>query len=117
MLELKGALISIDAMGCQKEIAKQIVNGEGDYVLAVKENQPTLSEAVNQFFLERHEREDFQEYGCRQHHTSERARGHIESRYYMVAPIPQSLKGLRRGWKGLKSIGQAITTKIGRAHV
>ena len=110
MLELKGAIVSIDAMGCQKEIAKQIVDGGGDYVLAVKDNHPKLLEAIQEFFLQRHENEDFQEYGTRGHHTTERARGQIESRYYHVAPVPESIRGLRRGWKGLGSIGQAITT-------
>jgi predicted transposase YbfD/YdcC len=110
MLELKGAIISIDAMGCQKEIAKQVVNGGGDYVLALKDNHPKLCEAVNQFFLERHEPEDFHEFGCRQHSTSEKARGKVETRFYMVAPIPNSIQSMTRGWKGLKSIGQAITT-------
>lgn len=112
MLELKGAIVSIDAMGCQKEIAKQIIESGGDYVLAVKDNQPKLSEAVNKFFLERHENEDFHEYGCRQHRTTERARGQLESRYYMLAPIPDAMKELRGSWKGLKSIGQAITTTM-----
>jgi predicted transposase YbfD/YdcC len=110
MLELKGAIVSIDAMGCQKEIAKQIVDDDGDYVLAVKDNQPKLSEAISKFFLERHEAEDFHAYGCRQYRTTERARGQLESRYYMVAPIPDEMKGFCRSWKGLKSIGQAITT-------
>ncbi len=110
MLELKGAIISIDAMGCQKEIAKQVVNGGGDYVLALKDNHPKLCEAVNQFFLERHEQEDFHEFGCRQHSTSEKARGKVETRFYMVAPISDSIQSMTRGWKGLKSIGQAITT-------
>ena len=41
-IELKNALITIDAMGCQKEIARQIVKGGGDFVIAVKDNQPTL---------------------------------------------------------------------------
>ena len=109
MLELKGAIVSIDAMGCQKEIAKQIVDGGGDYVLAVKNNQPKLAEAVRQFFLQRHEQEDFHQYACRQHRTTGRARGQVESRYYMQAPIPAAMKGLCRSWKGLKSIGQAIT--------
>ena len=112
MLELKGAIVSIDAMGCQKEIAKHIIEGGGDYVLAVKDNQPKLSEAVNKFFLKRHENEDFHEYGCRQHRTTERARGQLESRYYMLAPIPDAMKELRGSWKGLKSIGQAITTTM-----
>lgn len=110
MLELKGAIISIDAMGCQKEITKQIVNGGGDYVLALKDNHPKLCEGVNQFFLERHEQEDFQEFGCRQFSTREKARGKVDTRFYMVAPIPDSLRSMTRGWRGLKSIGQAITT-------
>jgi len=109
MLELKGAIVSIDAMGCQKEIAKQIVDGGGDYVLAVKDNQPKLAEAISSFFLERHENEDLQEYGCRQHQTVERARGQVESRHYIVAPIPETLKEFSRRWKGLQSIGQAMT--------
>lgn len=110
MLELKGAIVSIDAMGCQKEIAKQTVDGGGDYVLAVKDNQPKLLEAIQEYFLQRHENEDFQEYGVRQHRTTERARGLLEARYYIVAPVPDTMNGLRRSWKGLKSIGQAITT-------
>lgn len=112
MLELKGAIVSIDAMGCQKEIAKQIVDAGGDYVLAVKDNQPKLSDAVSRFFLQRHENEDFHEYGCRQHRTTGRARGQVETRYYLQAPIPEAMKGLRRSWKGLKSIGQAITVTM-----
>lgn len=110
MLVLKGAIVSIDAMGCQKEIAKQIVDGGGDYVLALKDNQPKLCEAVQSFFLERHENEDLSKYRCRQHTTKERSRGRLEHRYYVVAPIPESMKSLCRSWKGLKSIGQAITT-------
>lgn len=46
MLEVKGAIISIDAMGCQKEIAKEIVAAEADYLFALKGNQPTLQEQV-----------------------------------------------------------------------
>lgn len=109
MLELYGAIVSIDAMGCQKEIAKQIVEAGGDYVLAVKDNQPKLSEAISDFFLARHENEDFREYGCRQKTASERSRGRLESRHYIVAPVPESMKRLARSWRGIRSIGQAIT--------
>ncbi len=80
MLELKGAILSIDAMGCQKAIAKQIVDGGGDYVLARKDNHPTLCPAVSDFFLERLEEEDFRESGCRPLETREKARGAIETR-------------------------------------
>lgn len=109
MLELKGAIISIDAMGCQKEIARKITNGGGDYVLAAKDNHPKLCEALRVFFLERHEQDDFRGFGCRQLTTEERSRGRQETRHYLIAPLPESMKGFRRDWKGLKSIGQVIT--------
>ena len=109
MLELKGAIISIDAMGCQKEIAKQIVNGGGDYLLAAKDNHPKLCEAIRTFFFERHEQDDFRDFGCRQLTTQERQRGREETRHYLIAPLPESMKGFRRDWKGLKSIGQVVT--------
>jgi predicted transposase YbfD/YdcC len=50
LLRIKGATVTIDAMGCQKEIAKQIVAGEADYMLAVKENQPTLHSDIIALF-------------------------------------------------------------------
>ncbi len=109
MLELKGAIISIDAMGCQKEIAKQIVNGGGDYLLAAKDNHPKLCEAIRTFFFERHEQDDFRDFGCRQLTTQERQRGREETRHYLIAPLPESMKGFHRDWKGLKSIGQVVT--------
>ena len=48
LLDREGALVTIDAMGCQKEIAQQIIDQGGDYLLAVKENQPTLSAQIEQ---------------------------------------------------------------------
>ena len=117
MLELSGAIISIDAMGCQKEIAAQIIREGGDYVLSVKDNQPKLRQALETFFLERHENGDFQSYGCRQFSTTTRSRGREETRYHMVAPLPESLRHLCRVWKGLLSIGQVITmTEQGEQH-
>ena len=58
LLDLKGALVSIDAIGCQKGIAAQIRAGGGDYVLAVKDNQPTLCNDVEECFVQAYE-EDF----------------------------------------------------------
>src|SRR6185312_7801373 len=51
-LDLKGAIVSIDALGCQKEIAAALVDAGADYVLALKENQPTLYQAVDQLFID-----------------------------------------------------------------
>ncbi len=50
MLEVSGCLVTIDAMGCQTEIAREIINAGADYVLAVKGNQPTLHEGIKAFF-------------------------------------------------------------------
>ena len=52
LLDIKDCVVTIDAMGCQKEIAEQIVRQEGHYVLAVKENQPTLHDVLNNTFDE-----------------------------------------------------------------
>jgi predicted transposase YbfD/YdcC len=109
MLELAGAIVSIDAMGCQKEIAKKIVNGGGDYLLAAKDNQPKLCEAIRAFFLERHEQDNFRDFGSRQLTTRERSRGRHETRHHTIAPLPESMKRFCRDWKGLKSIGQVVT--------
>ena len=51
LFELYGAIVTIDAMGCQAEIARAIVDGGGDYVPAVKGNQPTLSDGIEGYFL------------------------------------------------------------------
>src|SRR5271168_3448914 len=50
LLEVAGAVVTIDAMGCQTEIAEKIVEKKADYVLAVKANQPTLHEGIIDFF-------------------------------------------------------------------
>src|SRR5262249_59829761 len=57
LLDLKGCVVTIDAAGCQKDIAAQLVGKEADYVLALKENQPTLYGQVSDYFLEQLEKE------------------------------------------------------------
>src|SRR5262245_34034997 len=57
MLDLHGALVSIDAIGCQKEIARQVRAEGGDYLLAVKENQPTLYSDIMACFTMAYDRE------------------------------------------------------------
>jgi predicted transposase YbfD/YdcC len=108
-LELTGAIVSIDAMGCQKQIAQQIVNGGGDFLLALKDNQRKFSADVREFFEQRHELDDFQDYGVRCYTTTETSRGRVETRHYYTAPLPASLNQYKRPWSGLRSIGQVIT--------
>lgn len=108
LLELRGAIVTIDAMGCQKEIAQQIVDGGGDYVLAVKENHPKLHAALADHFLQLHE-SDFADGDCRRHTTNSNDHGRQETRSYYTAPLPESLQAFREEWAGLNSVGQAIT--------
>jgi predicted transposase YbfD/YdcC len=107
ILELKGALVTLDAMGCQKEIARQIVGGGGDYVLAVKDNQPTLQAAISDYFLHLHET-DFAGCEVRRWTTIDEGHGRHERRTYYVTPLPESMQSFAADWKKLTSIGQAI---------
>ena len=110
LVDIKGAIITIDAMGTQKAIAAQIVDQGADYVLAVKGNQETLHDAVIDY-VKRQFETDFAGVDVRQHSTSEIAHGRVETRRYMHVPVPADLadSGL---WKGLKSIGVAISACV-----
>ena len=110
MLELSGALVTIDAMGCQTEIAQGIVKGGGHYVLAVKGNQPTLHEGMRKFF-DAHLNDDFARVKVSQHETHEVAHGRDERRYYAVCGVPDDLPDAQR-WPKLKAIGVAISTTL-----
>lgn len=107
-LELAGTVVTIDAMGCQKEIAKQIVKDGGDYVLALKGNHERLHAAVREHFDQLHE-SDFVDADCRRHQTSEKGHGRVERRYYHQAALPVEWMSLAEGWEGLKTIGQVIS--------
>lgn len=102
LLDLKGATVTIDAMGCQKEIAAKIVAGGGDYVLALKDNHPTLHHAVFEEFTAALEA-DAPPAGMRQHVTVETNRGREERREYLALPAPKSLPGFA-DWAGLATL-------------
>ena len=107
ILELSGALVTIDAMGCQTEIAQQIVAADADYCLAVKGNQPTLHEGIVDFFDE-HLEDDFADQSVRRYETQETGHGREENRYYFICPVPEDLPDRAR-WTGLKAIGVVIS--------
>lgn len=102
LLDLKGATVTIDAMGCQKEIAHKIVSAGGDYVLALKGNQETLHQAVDQAFTAALEA-DARPQGMARHVTNETNRGRCERREYTVLPLPRSLAGAS-DWIGLSTL-------------
>ena len=105
-IELTGAVVTIDAMGCQKAIAKKIVDGGGDYVLTVKENQPKLYQAIQTFFDKQTE-DDFRHARYRRHETREKGHGRTDERYYYLAKLPDDFP-LKKQWPGIKAIGMAI---------
>jgi predicted transposase YbfD/YdcC len=108
LLEISGALVTIDAMGCQKAIADQVRQREADYVLAVKENQPTLYEEVEGAIAEALEQdaEDIDE-----HQTVETGHGRQETRSYAIFPKPDSVdpEGL---WRDLSAVGIATSQRV-----
>lgn len=103
LLELKGCIVTIDAMGCQRAIAKQIIDQEGDYVLGLKGNQGDLHEAVEDFFTTA----ESNEYVAVEHDCSEeldKDHGRLETRRYWITEDLRTLPSAAK-WAGLRSIG------------
>ncbi len=112
LLNLKGATVTVDAMGCQKDIAAKVVAGEGDYVLALKDNHPTLREAVEAEFTAALEA-DAPPANMRRHVTVEKNRGREERREYVALPAPKSLPGFA-AWASLATLVMVIRiTRVG----
>jgi predicted transposase YbfD/YdcC len=101
LVDIKGAIITIDAMGTQKAIAETIIDGEADFVLALKGNHETLHQAVIDHI---DEQLDGDLSNAREHVTIEKGHGREETRTYLQLPAPEDLPGFTL-WKGLKSIG------------
>ncbi|MCZ0937479.1 MAG: ISAs1 family transposase [Caldilineaceae bacterium] len=105
MLEISGCIVSIDAIGCQKAIAHQITEKGGDYVLALKQNQPQLHEAVETMFtLER--QNEFADVAHDFHQTIEKDHGRIETRRCWVVSDPEFLAYMDpdQAWSQLQSL-------------
>jgi predicted transposase YbfD/YdcC len=105
LVDIKGTIITIDAMGTQKAIAAQIIDGKADYVLALKGNQETLHQQVIDY-VDEQMKNDFADVQARRHITKETGHGREEIRSYIQMPVPDDLRGLEL-WRGLKSIGMA----------
>jgi predicted transposase YbfD/YdcC len=105
-IELKKALITIDAMGCQKEIAREVVEGGGDFVIAVKDNQPKLSAAMGAI-IEEHLEGELKELRHRNHRTRDRGHGRQDERFYFVAQVPSDFAA-KDEWPWVRAIGTAV---------
>jgi predicted transposase YbfD/YdcC len=115
-LDLQGAIITIDAAGCQKNIAWKIVEGQADYVLALKGNQETLYRAASDYITEQME-DDFAGVRVSRFEEHEKSHGREEQRFYYQLDAPADLAG-RDQWRGLKTLGVAIRiyTTGGKEH-
>lgn len=109
LLDIKGALVTIDAMGTQKEIATQIVDAGGDYILPVKENQPRLYEDILDTFVDAQEN-DFVGYSWDCHETEERGHGRLEKRCYTILHDLDDIRD-RELWKNLSVIGMCYSER------
>ena len=99
LLHIEGAIVTIDAIGCQREIAKQIVDKKADYILALKGNQGTLHEDVKLFASEQ-KASNFKDTQVTQHETTEADHGRIETRKVTVVHDIEWLQK-RHDWPGL----------------
>ena len=115
-LELSDTIVTIDALGCQKEIVQQIKRGGGDAIVAVKENQPKLHAAIAAYFTEQIER-DFADVQYRAYESEEEAHGRLDERSYFLTKVPRDFAPAA-DWPEVKAIGYALrwTTHAGGAQ-
>lgn len=109
MLDVSGALITIDAMGCQKEIASKIIAGKGDYCLAVKGNQEHLEEDLCNHFSHCLD-VGFADIKYEQVTTTDKGHGRKERREYYVTEVPDTLRNAD-DWTGLRAVGMAVSQR------
>ena len=109
MLAIEGAIVTIDAIGCQREIAKQILDKGAGYILALKGNQGTLREDVELFAAEQ-KANGFKDTTVSRHETVDADHGRIETRRYTVLHDVSWLQE-RHEWPGLKSIVMVESTR------
>ena len=103
LLEIKGCIVTVDALNCQKEIASEILNQEADYVLSLKGNQGNIYKEVVRFF-ESVVNDHTYGFQIRTHQTVDGEHGRIESRKYWHVNAPDHLKE-QFDWPGLVSLG------------
>ncbi len=105
MLDLEGATVTVDAIGCQKAIAEQVIEQRADYVLALKDNHPQLHEDVR-LWLDR----QAQAGQLSPMETIEKDQGRLEIRHYFLS---NPIEGLpeRSDWRGLCAVGMVEATR------
>jgi len=112
LLDVTGCLITIDAMGCQKAIAKKIYEKKGNYILALKRNHPGFCSDI-ELFLEHAEADNYQDLVTRTRTTLEKDHGRIEKREFRLVDLPGGIAwdDEKREWPGLTSVGIVTATR------
>ena len=105
-INLTDTIITIDAMGCQKSIVAQIVDGGGDAVIGVKDNQPTLKAAIENHFKE-HLNRDLEDLRYRFYETHDEGHGRKDERSYYLTKPPSDF-GPKEDWPWVKAIGYTL---------
>ncbi len=107
ILDIAGQIVTIDAMGTQKEIAEKIIDKKGDYVLSLKGNHPLLFDEVAKFFEPYNDEKYRDEHQIISHTEWDKGHGRIERReYYITSDI--KWMDARKDWKKLTSIGMTV---------
>ena len=104
LLEIKGCLITIDAMGCQGEITQAIVDRDADYLLAVKGDQKRLKAAFEKCFSS----ENLNQFDGDTFSEQEKSHGRGETRLHLVSAITKDFDELKDDWVGLKTVGAVV---------
>lgn len=115
VLDLQGAVVTIDALGCQKDIAQRIVDAQADYILQVKDNQPTLHLQLQTLFLEA-QAEKLVGWRSATAQSIDGDHGRLETRKVTVLWDVQHLGKLAQEWPGLQSVALVERTREIRDH-
>ncbi|MCX7386123.1 MAG: ISAs1 family transposase [Planctomycetales bacterium] len=107
LLDLAGAIVTLDAMHCQTETAQAIIDAEADYILSVKGNQQNLYKYLLNKFVEFAET-DFSVEGLRRLITREKSHGRIERRTYYAIAVSDEDRTVLKRWPGLQSVGMVV---------
>lgn len=110
LLELTGCIVTIDAMGCQREIADKIRSCDADCVLALKGNQSILQEMTSDFFSTAIEK-DFAAVEHSRFEDNDYGHGRIESRTCYAVALPNYLQDFRKDWKDLKTLACVVSSR------
>ena len=107
LLDIEGAVVTVDALHCQKDTAKTVVDKKADYLMVVKGNQPTLQTELHETILKAF---DSDKSAMRRHHKKEISHGRSEYREVVVLPCPQE-SPVFSGWAGIATIGTIFRSR------